>query len=94
MPPNTPHGFIPLLREPLVAEFLGVEVVDLEGAVVHVGGGVRGHEEGVVVDRSGAAVDVGEEGDCFFAGGCCVVFGVDVEEVAGDDVEGAGVEVD
>lgn len=94
VPPNAPHSLIPLIRKPLVAQFLGIEVVDLERTVMHVRGWVRGHEKGVVVDVGGAAVDVCEEGDVFLAVGGCGVGGVDVKEVAGGDVEGAGVEVD
>ena len=47
-----------------------------------------------MVDVGGAAVDVCEEGDVFLAVGGCGVGGIDVKEVAGGDVEGAGVEVD
>lgn len=94
MPPNTPHSLISLICKPLVAELLGVEVVNLEGAVVHMRGWIGGHEERVVVNVGGAAVDVREKGDVFLAGGGCRVGVVDVEEVAGGDVEGAGVEVD
>ena len=47
-----------------------------------------------MVDVSGAAVDVREESDVFLAVEGCGVGVVDVEEVAGGDIEGAGVKVD
>lgn len=68
---DAPDGVVLLLGEPLVAQQLGVEVVDLEAGVVHVlglaAGHGRGHEEGVVVDGRQAAVDAAEQRD-FLAG--------------------------
>ena len=76
-----------------MAQQLSVEIVDFEAAVVDVGGWVGGHEEAVVIDVVGAAVDVGEEGDVFGferrrgGGGGGGVGDGDVEELGGDEVE-------
>ena len=59
--------------------------------MVHVLGGVRGHEEGVVVDVGVAPVDVREDGNVF-AGGGLGGGGGDVEEVGGREIEVRGVE--
>ena len=105
---DAPDGLVPFAREPLVAEVLRVEVVDLEGAVVHVCGRVCVQEEAVVVHVLGPAVDVGEEGDVFSCilllgrgggGGvvAAVVVGVRLrhpEKIRRDDVEVARVELD
>ena len=82
MSSNSPNTLIPFTNKPLVAQVLGIEVVHFEGAVVHVRGGVSGHEEGVVVGVSGADVDVAKDGDVGAEGGVGRV-GVDVEEVGG-----------
>ena len=72
VPANAPDRLVLLLRQPLMAEGLRVEVVDLEAAVVHVrtaaAGRERRHEHGVVVDEILAAVDVREHGDVLASG--------------------------
>ena len=77
---------------------LGVEVMHLKGTVVHVsgdGGDGGGHEEGVVVDWDGTAVDAGEEGDFAAGGGACGGggggVGGHVEDVRGVEIEVLGV---
>jgi hypothetical protein len=57
-------------------------------AMVYMRGGIRAHEEAVVVDIVRAAIDVREESDIFLV----PVF-FDVEEVAGHKVEGCCVKV-
>lgn len=69
MSSDAPDALVALLREPLVAQVLRVDVVHLEAAVVHVRAGRAVDEEGVVVDVGGAAVDVGEERDVAGGGG-------------------------
>lgn len=90
MPADAPDGVVALLVQPLVPEHLGVVVVHLEGAVVHVAGLVGAHEEGVVVDVVVAAVDVREDGHVLPG----AVGLVDVEEVGGHEVEVLQVEVE
>lgn len=60
MSANTPDRCIVFFREPLVAQFLSIEVVNLERAVVHMCCRVRTHEERVVIDGILATIDVGE----------------------------------
>ena len=60
MPPHAPHIRIPLANQPLMAQILRIEVVDFEGAVVHVRFFGGRHEEGVVVCVGGADVDVAQ----------------------------------
>lgn len=65
MPSHAPDGFITLGSKPLMTQELGIEIVDLEGTMMHVlwGIGVIGaHEEGMVIDELVAAVDVCEYG--------------------------------
>ena len=94
---NAPDRPVLLLRQPLVAEGLGVEVVDLEAAVVRVrfgAGGEGRHEHGVVVDQILAPVHVREDGDVLASRAVAVGIGAvqgDVEQVAGDEVEVLGV---
>jgi len=90
MSSDPPHGGVLFRHQPLVAQLLRVEVVHLETAVVDVGRGVCGHEEGVVVGVLLAYVDV-HEGCDVFAG---LALAGDEEEVGGCEVEGAGVEVE
>ena len=89
MSPNAPNSLIPLFRKPLVTKLLGVYIVDLEGAVVDMRGGIRTHEEGMVVHQILATVDMREDGYCFFG-----FASFHVEEVCWDDVEVLGVEVE
>lgn len=94
MPPDAPDGGVLLLGEPLVAEGLGVEVVDLVRRVVHVflhAGGQGGHEEGVVVHEVLVAVDVREQRDLLACG--LVGFRVDLVQRDVQDVRGHDVEV-
>lgn len=65
-----------------MAEFLCVEVVDLEGAVVDVTRWIRAHEERMMVNVVAASVDMGKQSNVFF-----LPFHLDVEEVCWDDVE-------
>jgi hypothetical protein len=58
MASNAPDGLVALPRKPLVAQFLGVKLVDFERAVVHVGCGVAVDKEAVVVDVCLAKVNV------------------------------------
>lgn len=60
---DAPAILVALVAQPVVAEDLGVEVVGLEGGVVHVVLGALEEEEGVVVDALLAAVDAEEGGD-------------------------------
>ena len=73
-------------------QILCIKVVDFETAVVDMGGGVAGQENGVVVCVAGTEIEVREDGYVFLLGerGGGGVW-VDVEEIGGDDVEGAGV---
>ena len=89
MPPNTPHTLIALIRQPLVAQMLGVEVVHFEGGVVNVRGRVRGHEEAVVVDEFLAQVEMQECCDdlAWWVRVCRRGGWLHVEEVGGHEVE-------
>lgn len=89
MPSHTPDALIILVGQPLMAQLLGVEVVDLERTVVHVCGGVAAHKEAVVVDKVGSAVDVREHRH---VDGLSVL--IDVQEIGGNDVEVGRVEAD
>ena len=61
----------------------------LKGAVMHVASLVRAHEEGMMVDRLFAAINMSK--DCYVL---LLIFGsVDVKEVRRDEVEVAGVEL-
>ena len=73
-------------------QILCIKVVDFETAMMHMGSGVAGEENGVVVCVAGTEVEVREDGYVFLLGeGGVGGIGVDVEEIGGDDVEGAGV---
>jgi hypothetical protein len=73
-----------------MTQLLGVEIVHLEGTVMHVcAGGIGAEEDAVVVDEGVAEVEVGEH--CSEA---LLAFVFDVEKVGGEDVEGGGVEVE
>src|ERR1700722_5784889 len=66
MAANTPNRLVLLLHQPLMPESLGVEVMDLEAAMVHVGLPARresSQEHGMVVDEILAAVDMCEHDD-------------------------------
>jgi predicted transcriptional regulator len=60
--PDAPAVLIAFVAQPVVAEDLGVEVVRLEGRVVHVRLGPLEEEEAVVVDALGAAVEAEKDG--------------------------------
>ena len=64
MKANDPHAPIVPLGEPLVAQALRVEVVDLERRVMRMGtlSGIGREKEGVVIHRLGPAVLVHEGG--------------------------------
>lgn len=89
MPSHSPHRLVPLSGQPVVSQLLGIEVVNFEGAVVHMRGLVRAHEEGVVVNGIASPIDVGK--DCYVHF-LAVLF--HVEEVTRDEVEVPGVEVE
>lgn len=59
---DAPAVLVALVAEPVVAQDLGVEVVGLEGGVVHVALGALEEEEAVVVDLLVAAVQPEEDG--------------------------------
>lgn len=65
---------------------LSIEIMDFEGAMVHVRCCVFTHEEGVVVHKILASIDVRKHGYVFSCGTL-----TDVEEVCGDDVEMVGI---
>lgn len=90
MPTDSPDRLIPLLRQPLMSQHLGVVVMHLERAVVHMRRWVGAQEEAVVVDGLLASVDVGEDCDGHFLAGCLF----DPEEVGWHDVELVRVELD
>ena len=56
MSPHAPTIFIPLLRQPIVANDLGIEIEDFERRVMDVGFGALEDEEAVVIDEFEAAV--------------------------------------
>lgn len=90
MPTNTPGQLIPFLRQPLMAQLLGVKVVHLEGAVVDMRfGGIGAEEDAVVVYEGIPEVEVGEHG---YEDLLAFVF--DVEEVGWHNVEVCGVELE
>lgn len=60
---DSPAVLVALVAQPVVAQDLGVEVVGLEGGVVHVALGALEEEEAVVVDLLVAAVQ--PEEDCY-----------------------------
>lgn len=88
MTSHSPHRLVPLSCQPVVSQLLGIEVVNFEGAVVHMRGLVCAHEEGVVVNGIASPIDVGK--DCYVQF-LAVLF--HVEEVTRDKVEIPGVEV-
>lgn len=59
---DAPAVFVALVAQPVVAQDLGVEVVSLEGGVVHVALGTLEEEETVVVDLLVATVQPEEDG--------------------------------
>lgn len=59
---HAPAVLVALVAQPVVAQDLGVEVVSLEGGVVHVALGALEEEEAVVVDLLVAAVQPEEDG--------------------------------
>ena len=89
MPTDTPNRLVALCCKPLVAQVLGIEIVYLEGAVVHVASLVGAHEECMMVDGFFTAVYVSKDCHVFLL----VFRSIDVEEVCGDEVEVAGVEL-
>lgn len=62
---DSPAVLVALVAQPVVAQDLGVEVVGLEGGVVHVALGTLEEEETVVVDLLVAAVQPEEDGYVF-----------------------------
>lgn len=65
VPAHAPAVLIPLVPQPVVAQDLGVEVVRLEGRVVHVAPFTLKEEEAVVVDLLVATVEAEEDGYVF-----------------------------
>ena len=49
-----------------MTEFLGIEVVNLKRAMVHVAGWVGAHEKGMVVNMVASSVDVSKNGHILF----------------------------
>lgn len=90
MPANPPNGFVVFLREPLVAQSLGVKIVDLETTMVDVSLPARrraGQENRVMIDQVVAKVNVSEHGDFLpFSLAFRTGYG-DVEDIGGDNVE-------
>lgn len=62
---DAPAVLVALVAQPVVAQDLGVEVVGLEGGVVHMALGALEEEEAVVVDLLVAAVQPEEDGYVF-----------------------------
>lgn len=61
MSTHAPGQLVPLLRQPLMAQLLGVKVVHLKGAVVYVSTrGIGAEEDAVVVHEDVAEVQVGK----------------------------------
>ena len=90
MPSNAPDGFVVFLREPLVAQSLGVKIVDLETTMVDVLLPARrraGQENRVMIDQVVAKVDVSEHSN-FLPFRLALRTGYeDVEDVRGDNIE-------
>ena len=90
MPANSPDRLVVFLREPLVAQSLGVIIVDLETTMVDVMLPARrrtGQENRVMIDQIVAKVDVSEHGD-FLPFSLAFRTGyVEVEDVGGYNVE-------
>lgn len=85
MAAHAPAILPPLLPQPVVAQHLHVEVVDLETTVMDVPFGTLEDEEGVVVDEFFAAVEMHEGGG--------VATSLVVEEFGSFEVEVRGVKV-
>lgn len=62
VPADAPAVLVALVAQPVVTQDLGVEVVRLEGRVVHMALGTLEEEEAVVVDLLGAAVQPEKDG--------------------------------
>lgn len=92
MPADPPHGLVILAGQPLVAEQLGVEVVDLKGRVMHMARRSRTHEERVMIDKLFAAVNVAEKGDLLLPARRLLFR--HAHEVRGHEVEVPRVEAD
>ena len=86
---NAPHRLIILVGKPLVSKFLRVEVMNLERAMMDMRCCIPAHEEAVVVDVIGAAINVSEKRDVLLL----AIF-LQVEEVCRHNVEVGGIEVD
>lgn len=86
---NAPHRLIILVGKPLVSEFLRVEVMNLERAMMDMRCCILAHEEAVVVHVIGAAINVSEKRDVLL-----LAILLQVEEVCRHNVEVGGVEID
>lgn len=62
MSSHTPYTLVSLFGQPLVTQLLGIKVMHLERAVMHVRSGIGAYEETVMVNKLGASIDMRKHG--------------------------------
>lgn len=87
MSTNAPNTLISLINEPLMAEMLGVKVVDFKAGMMDMLRLIPSQKQGMVIYRLAATVNVHENADVFALTSLrCVL-----KEVRWDEVEVGGV---
>ena len=88
MSPHAPNRFVSFPIQVLMTKVLRINVVDLKGAMMNMGGWVRAQEEAVMINVVCSTVDMCEESDILF-----LTVLLHVQEITRHDIEVRSVEV-